>query len=245
MQVSYGISIRRQDPQVQQSHLTNIDFTAILIGDVSGNWPDEPASQTLSLSEANTAIAALEQVDMVAKAPGITGTMSRELNQPRISNSPSYKLAWRSVDGANTGEKAFMLFTQTSAPGLVSVDAELEYPGVRTIQAGSLTESMFMAQGTPDSDQAHVGLATSAPVTGSGSLLTVYSDQASLEFPTIDRLAINDGYNAIMWDQNGSWMEEDIDGDGHSFWQEIVLGQILKMPPRSSEYCQSKRQMVT
>jgi hypothetical protein len=149
--------------------------------------------------------------------------MSRELNQPRISNSP-YKLAWRSVDGANTGERAFMLFTQTSAPGLVSVDAELEYPGVRAIQAGSLTESMFMAQGTPDSDQAHVGLATSAPVTGSGSLLTVYSDQASMEFPTIDRLAINDGYNAIMWDQNGSWMEEDIDGDGHSFWQEVVAG---------------------
>ena len=222
---------------VQQSHLTNVDLTAILIGDVSGNWPDEPASKTLSLLEANTAIAALEHVDMVAKAPGLLGIMSRELNQPRINNT-LYKFAWRSVDGANTGEKAFMLFTQNSAPGLVSVDAELEYPGVRTIQAGTLTESMFMAQGTPDSGQAHVGLATSAPVTGSGSLLTVYSDQASMEFPTIVRLAINDGYNAIVWDQNGSWMEEDIDSDGHSFWREVVAGtdpedatSVFRIPP--------------
>ncbi|MDC0267792.1 dockerin type I repeat-containing protein [bacterium] len=209
--------------QVQQSHLTNIDFTGILIGDVSGNWPDQPASQTLSLSEAHTAIASLVQVDMVARAPGLLGVMSRELNQPRLSNAPT-KLAWRSIDGASENQKAFMLFAQTSAPGLVSVDAAITYPGLHTIQAGSLSDSMFLAQGNPSDDQARIGMATAAPVHGTGSLITLQSDQASLAFPTLEHIAINEGHHAVMWDQEGQWMEEDADADGHSFWQEIVAG---------------------
>jgi hypothetical protein len=209
--------------QVQQSHLTNIDFTGILIGDVSGNWPDQPVSQTLSLSEANSAIASLVQVDMVARAPGLLGVMSRELNQPRLSNAPT-KLAWRSIDGASENQKAFMLFAQTSAPGLVSVDAAITYPGLHTIQAGSLSDSMFLAQGNPSDDQARIGMATAAPVHGTGSLITLQSDEASLAFPTLEHIAINEGHHAVMWDQEGQWMEEDADADGHSFWQEIVAG---------------------
>ena len=67
-------------------------------------------------------------------------------------------------------------------------------------------------------------MATAAPVHGTGSLITLQSDQASLAFPTLERIAINEGHHAVMWDQEGQWMEEDADADGHSFWQEIVAG---------------------
>ncbi|MCW5552445.1 MAG: S8 family serine peptidase [Verrucomicrobiae bacterium] len=179
------------------------DFTAILLGDVSGNW---------------TAPAAL---------PGPTG--GGEVTQ---MGSSAVTLALRQlVTQSSTPQVWLLLRSDDSA--VYSLDLILSNrfgQGLVSLWNGALAETMAISSNTNIHGQIRVALAGALPMQGVGAVLVFAVPTDEPQGLAIVSASINEGAIPVEIDPEGAVFDEDTDGDGQTDWAEIRAGTLATDP---------------
>ncbi len=189
------------------SDQTGQDFTAILIGDVSGNWtaPADPVEGLISP-------AGKESGDEVSK----TDSESPYSVVIGTDNGP--------LPGAVGERRARVLLGATEA-SVYGIDLVLSYtPTNRTVaevRRGGLAEGMTLASNTNAAGVVRASLAGAAPLSGSGSLLVVSFAGSDPVTWQIDQVSINEGQVSVVRD--AALATFDADGDGLIDVDEVEL----------------------
>jgi len=184
-------------------HQTGQDFTAILLGDVSGNWT--PSGGALLSAPTSPFPAVIKH----GAADGVTAALGRVVHEAR-------------------GETTVWLLLEAVRPAVYSADLTLEHGplagAVRTVQTGSLADGFIVSSNANRAGILRIGLAGATPLRGIGCLLlvTLVGDQA--DGVRLTGLLINEGTIPVEIDPTGATFEQDSDGDGQSDWAEIRAG---------------------
>ncbi|MBI4580554.1 MAG: IPT/TIG domain-containing protein, partial [Planctomycetes bacterium] len=129
------------------SNRTAQNFTAVLLGDVSGNW--QPG------------------MDLALPAGG----------DPKVPSATSASLSLADVSGQLGAEAVLPLYLDLQEAALYAVDLVLSYDPTKlsagTVSLGSAAQGMMMAVNTQTPGAIHIGLAGADPVTAGGALLEI------------------------------------------------------------------------
>jgi hypothetical protein len=177
----------------------NQNFTAILLGDVSGNWTPPVQSKALL---------------------GSGGSVSPKGGQTPVT------LALRSVTTRSNGTEVWLL-ARALDWAVYGLDLELTNhsgQGLTALRTGAFAKTMAMASNTNTSGQVRVAMAGALPVEGIGALLvmTLPADQSNAVM--LVSASINEGAVPVIIDQTGNSFDQDTDGDGQTDWAEIRAG---------------------
>jgi hypothetical protein len=177
------------------SDLSGQDFTAILIGDVSGNWLPPAGKGVASSGFKGQGVGVVKTSDET-ETTVITG----------MDNGP--------LPGGNGEQSARVLLKATEA-SVYSVDLVLNYdPTNRTVaevNRGSLAGSMALAVNTNQEGVVRVSLAGANPVAGNGSLIVMKFAGGDPVLWQISQVRINEGMVSALPD--ASLAAFDTDGD--------------------------------
>ncbi|MEI8045129.1 MAG: dockerin type I domain-containing protein, partial [Verrucomicrobiota bacterium] len=189
------------------SDQTGQDFTAVLLGDVSGNWTPPADSGGALLSPAIKRSGGATAKD-IGESPGsvLVGT----------DNGP--------LAGAVGDRSARVLLKATDA-SVYSIDLILSYaPTNRTVaevRRGGLAGGMALAANTNQSGVVRASLASAAPLSGSGALLVVSFAGSDPVAWQIDQARINESQVSTVLDPTLAAF--DTDGDGLMDVDEIEI----------------------
>lgn len=172
------------------SNQTGQDFTAVLIGDVSGNWTN------------------------CTPAVAVGGPLVRALGQ-EVPASVVFGMDNGPLSDAVTGRCARVLLRTAEAP-VYGIDLVLSYTptnrAIDDVQRGELADGMALAFNTNQPGVVRASLAGAAPVSGTGSLLVVYFAGIDTVTWQLDQNRINEGRVAVV--RNSTLTAFDSDGDG-------------------------------
>lgn len=178
------------------SHQTSQDFTAILLGDISGNW-SQPTLQSVQATAEPSAPAGNAMAVI-----GLRRQVVLDSNQSR---------AW--------------LLLKASKSSVYSIDVTLEYnpsPGAPpSIQVGTLAKAFVVASRIERPGTLRVAFAGAVPIQGPGGLLIVNLEGIAAPRLKIANVSVNEGTLTTRIDATASIFDEDSDGDGQSDWDEI------------------------
>jgi hypothetical protein len=173
------------------------DVTALLIGDVSGNWP-----QARPLGQHST------QASSSAVVPVVVGI--KRLVSPRSGEAKLFLLV-----KAHGVDIYSVNLTAEYEPAMTSV---------KTVQAGALGKSLALASNLKKIGVVRAALAGAAPVQGVGSLLEVELQNGAAAELQMAGVSVNEGEVPVQIDSAGAVFDADSDGDRHSDWEEIRAG---------------------
>lgn len=183
------------------SSQTGQDFTAILLGNVSGNWAP-PSS-----------------------APGLLREPS-DLHHGPGDGAPAVTLALGSLNTQSSGTQVWLLMRARDAD-IYSMDLVLtntQAQGVAGLRIGALAETMAMSSNTNLSGLARVALAGAVPVQGVGALLILTLPKGQSNGLALVSASINEGAVPVEIAPDSSGFDADTDGDGQTDWVEIRAG---------------------
>jgi len=194
----WDFSPRQRSYSLLNSDQSGQDFTAILIGDVSGNW-----TPSITAGGAPLSLGGKQSGD------GISIMGDEPLNTVVIG-----------MDGGPlpgpVGEKSARLLLNATEASVYSIDLVLSYAptnrAVGEVLRGGLTGGMALAANTNQAGVLRASLASAVPVSGNGALLVVSfvgSDSVAWQ---IDQVRINEGQvSAVLAPTLAAF---DTDGDG-------------------------------
>ncbi|MBE0540186.1 MAG: S8 family serine peptidase [Verrucomicrobia bacterium] len=181
------------------SDQTGQDFTAILLGDVSGNWSNPaPSPMILQGSESSGPKGSPAEVILALR------TLRTEFAETQV---------WLLVRGVDAA--------------IYSVDLLLSHDPSRPLQglqAGAFAEPLAMSSNTNQAGVVRVGLAGAEPLQGVGALLVFTLSDEAADPLNIVSASINEGAVPVVIDPDGTEFDGDTDGDGQSDWSEIRAG---------------------
>jgi len=149
----------------------NQDFTAILLGDVSGNWPGVEGQ-----SQAARPALALQGRQRATATPALIGLFT-------------------SANGLSRSNEVRVLL-RSDQPQVYSVDLRLTYSPtnarVTKVRPGWLSGTMLLVSNTNVAGEIRAGLATATPIAGDGSLLEISFESRPADLQ-IAGVKINEG----------------------------------------------------
>ena len=176
------------------SSQTGQNFTAVLLGDVSGSWtptgggsfrpkgpPPPPPPVTLALRSVSTR-----------------------------SNGTQVWLLVRAQDSAIYSLD--LTLTNNASQGLAG------------LRSGAFTETMAMTSNTNINGQVRVAMAGAVPVQGVGAVLVMTLPAGQSNGVALISTSINEGAVPVEIDATGESFDQDTDGDGQTDWSEIRAG---------------------
>jgi hypothetical protein len=182
-------------------NLTGQDFTAILLGDVSGNWSPSAGAP-----------------------PSPRGGGSNGPKDP----PPAVTLALRTVNTRSNGTEFWLLARAQESP-IYSLDLVLSNrltQGLAGLRSGAFAETMAMTSNTRDSNLVRVGLAGAVPLRGVGALLVLTLPGGQSNEVALVSALIQEGAVPVEVDPTGYSFDADSDGDGQTDWSEIRAGSM-------------------
>ncbi|MCF7668505.1 MAG: S8 family serine peptidase [Verrucomicrobia bacterium] len=175
-------------------------FSAVLLGDVSGNWSAVDGAGLHSVM--STA------VDEGQAAPVVVALKKQALD--------------------NGEEAQVWLLADASMIDLYSVDLTLEYDpdvkGISSVILGPLDDTFTLAENRGEPGVVRVAVAGPLPVQGNGGLLRVLLDKTENASLRIRDIIINEGAVPVEIDRTGEYFDGDSDNDLLSDWAEIRAG---------------------
>jgi len=191
------------------------DFTAILLGDVSGNWTVAGAGGQSALGR--------RKVNL--KGPGTE-------SQPVVRAAPAagkpVVLALKTVGAAGSGNRRLWVVAKADQTPIYSLDLTVDLAAkgtpAKAVKPGPLAQTMVLAINTKQAGLVRLSLAGALPVKGTGALAVVELPDVPESQPQIESAVINEGAVAVEVDPTGATFEQDTDGDGQSDWTEIRAG---------------------
>lgn len=179
------------------------DFTATLLGDVSGNWaPPEALPGPTAGGE-------------VTQMGSATVTLALRYLMPQ-SSSPQVWLLLRSEESAVYSLD--LILSNRFGQGSVS------------LWNGALAETMAISSNTNLHGQIRVALAGALPMQGVGAVLVFAVPADEPQGLAIVSASINEGAIPVEIDPDGAVFDEDTDGDGQTDWAEIRAGTLATDP---------------
>jgi hypothetical protein len=177
---------------------TGQDFTAILLGDVSGNWSISGSS---------------------LKALHSGGTIQSENSLAPVV------LALRSLK-TRSNERQVWLLANVSEPGLYSLDLKLRYNAtdnfVSRTQPGTFASGLVFAVNADTPGVVRAAFAGALPLRGIGAMLILSLTNINGSDLVIESAQVNEGAVAVIVDD--TQFDRDSDGDGMTDWMEIRAG---------------------
>ncbi len=180
------------------------NFRAVLLGDVSGNWPAGGLG-AVGLDGASGVGAGL-----LGAGPG----------------EDTVVLALKQQAGEADGTVRFWLLAKSAPARIYALDLVLEYEGsgVQPPEAGGLSEGMNLAANLGEDHRVRAALAGAVPVGGVGALLTATLASTPPVTMQIASAMVNEGLVPVVIDATAAVFDADNDGDGLSDWEEILAG---------------------
>ena len=177
------------------------DFTAILLGDVSGNWVASGTPVAAGFTPRQTA-------GKTAAATPATVTV-RKQTLPR------------------SGKTRLWVLVKTAGNPVVSVDLSLSYPGATNIFAnvrtgGGLT-GFALSANTNQGGLLRAAIAGATPMSGISGVLVADVDAPAADIQ-IANLQLNEGSIPYVLSADGAVFDQDSDGDGVPDWIELLAG---------------------
>jgi hypothetical protein len=230
--------------------LSGQDFTAILLGDVSGNWGSGGGAGLLSVDQ-GPAVATASALhdpsssrgDEALTSNSAIGNSSRARVEPRppgslplpnanpqsaIRNPQSEVTVGLRTFTTRSGETKVWLLVKATQPVIYSVDVLLDYDSGTTkvdgVQAGPLGQTLAMASNTNQPGVVKAAMAGAIALQGVGGLLVLSLPQTQVDGFKIKGISINEGAVPVEIDSTGAAFDADSDGDRHSDWEEIRAG---------------------
>jgi subtilisin family serine protease len=183
------------------SHQTGQDFTAILLGDVSGNW-SQPTLQG---------------------GPSIQGVLAE-----KTKDIEPVLVGLKQATLAGADEARAWLLVSAPKPAVYSIDVKLAHDGgasgLKWLRTGPEAATFSMAVGTNQPGIVHVALAGPVPLQGPARVLVMNLSQSMAGSPRILDVRINEGSVPVRIDPVAESFGLDSDGDGQSDWEEILAG---------------------
>jgi hypothetical protein len=193
--VVWDFSPRTRTYPALNANQTGQDFTAILLGEVSGNW----STGGLGPLTAKAVRSASSAVTMALRAASVRTNESRLW---LLLNAPEPRIY--SVDA-----------TLEYDPAAASITGS---------QAGPLAAALTVAVNTNQAGVVRLGFAGAAPVQGVGGLLALSLLETAVTGMRLTGLSINEGAVPVEIDPTGATFDGDTDGDGQSDWAEVLAG---------------------
>ena len=184
-----------------KAHQTGQDFSAILLGDVSGNWL-QPAQQ---------------QTQNIQGSGGETsGTTEPVVASVRRQMAPGSSMA---ID---------WLLVKASRPTIYSIDVVLGYDAsagaLKSIQAGPQAEAFLISTQTNQPGILRAAISGAVPIQGIASVLGLGMPTISGIPTRIIEIFLNEGTVPVRIDATSASFDHDSDGDRQSDWLEILAG---------------------
>ncbi|MBI4323715.1 MAG: hypothetical protein HY674_00455, partial [Chloroflexi bacterium] len=176
------------------------DFTAILLGDVSGNWSAGGGAQATALNNGRSA--------------GLT------------DSSPRVTLALRALT-TRSSETQVWLLARAAHAEIYSVDLRLSYDsahGLKEVRSGAIAAMLAMSSNTNQPGLVRVALAEAVPLCGLGALLLLTLPSGAGHDLQIVSASIDEGAVPVEIDPAGASFERDADNDGQTDWAEVRAG---------------------
>ena len=183
-----------------ESDKSDQDATAVLIGDVSGNWANPLELQRATASRGEIQLA---------------------------SSSPLVRLGVRESFELESGRTTARVLVNSPSPVLYGLDLMISYNAARTlkaIRAGSATAEPQWAINSNVPGRVRVGLAAVTPFAAVGELLKIELEGSPSSDLRIVEASINEGRVPVYIDSSGSLFDQDSDGDGSPDWEGAVAG---------------------
>ncbi len=200
------------------------DFTAILLGDVSGNWPTGGGGLMAAHGGARTADGSV--ADPAQEQPARPGRSQASLmGDPP---GPVVLSVKHRVSILSYGSKDWLL-AKSPVAQIYSLDLVLTNASGASVasgvELGSVAETLAMAVNTNQPGVVRVSLAGATPIGGVGAFLTVLYGGGDPPSPwQIERASVNEGAVEVVVDAEGATFEADTDEDGQSDWEEVLAG---------------------
>jgi hypothetical protein len=173
------------------------DVTALLIGNVSGNWPQaRPLGQHSPQSSSSLAKPVVV---------GIKRLVSLRSGEAKVC----LLVKAHGVDIYSVN---------------LTVEYEPAMTSVKTVQAGALGKSLALASNLKQVGVVRAALAGATLVQGVGSLLEVELQNGAAAELQMAGVSVNEGEVPVQIDSTEVAFDADSDGDRHSDWEEIRAG---------------------
>jgi len=175
------------------------DFTAILLGDVSGNWWPSSGSPA---------------------PPSGGGTKGPKDQRSEVT------LALRSLTSRSNGTQVWLL-AKVQDSAIYSLDLVLTNTlshGLVGLSSGTFAETMAMSSNTNSSGEIRVALAGAVPLQGVGVVLILTLPEGDTNGLSLVSASVNEGAVPVVIVPGSVAFDEDSDGDGQSDWSEVRAG---------------------